>query len=364
MKKILIINLSIFCFFSFYVSASELDDFQKYVENENQSFRSYMEEQEKEFEKYKAEIIAKWNEFKDSTKKEWVNYGKDKETKSEVDFEKGTVTVEVLVDADEKQPKEIAEKKILKQLKRTISDKWPTKRNPLEGQIKLNKKESLSEKNAAEFVKREITPKIKVEEKIIKSKDNIKRKKVSVTFDMVPDHIKVRADRYKDTVLKYSQQRDIDPSIMFGIIHTESFFNPMAKSYIPAFGLMQLVPKSGGRDAYRHVFKKDIVPTSTFLYDPENNINLGIGYFDLTKNRYFSGVKSETALYLISVASYNTGPGNVAKAFCGRTKLRPAIEVINSMNAKQIHETLLKKLPYKETQDYVQRVFGRSKMYR
>jgi membrane-bound lytic murein transglycosylase C len=181
---------------------------------------------------------------------------------------------------------------------------------------------------------------------------------------MVPEHLKIRADRYKPIVLKYCKQRNIDPSIVFGVIHTESYFNPMARSHIPAYGLMQLVPASGGRDSYKYVFKEDKKPSAQFLYNPENNINLGVGYLDLTKNVYFSGIENPTIGYLLTVAAYNTGAGNVARALTGKTNLKTAIAKANTMTTKEIHMALRKKLPHKETQDYIQRVFGRSKIYR
>ena len=344
--------------------ANENDEFKEFVEQQNQQFQSYMDEQERDYEKYKADIVAKWNEFKGSTKKEWMDYSSDKETRSHVDFEEGAVYIEVLVPVKEKEPKKIAENKIKKQLERIVSNNWPTQKNPLADQIIVKKDEPLSKKNIEQFVEKKVQPEIRVEKETIKPKDQIERRKVTVKFDMVPNHIKIRAKEYEPFVVKYCQEYKLDPAIIFGIIHTESFFNPMARSHIPAFGLMQLVPKSGGRDAYRHVFGKDKVPSSNFLYNPENNIRLGIGYIDLTKNVYFSGVKNDVVGYLITVASYNTGPGNVSKAFTGKTRLKPAIQKISTMNPEQVHKILINKLPYKETQDYVQRVFTRSKLYR
>ena len=56
-----------------------------------------------------------------------------------------------------------------------------------------------------------------------------------------------------------------DPPVVFAVIHTESYYNPKARSGAPAYGLMQLVPTSGGRAAYRYVYKKDqVLPPSYF----------------------------------------------------------------------------------------------------
>jgi membrane-bound lytic murein transglycosylase C len=127
---------------------------------------------------------------------------------------------------------------------------------------------------------------------------------------------------------------------------------------------MQLVPSSGGRDAYRYVFHEDKIPSPQFLYDPENNIRLGVGYLELTKDRYFAGVRNPGILYLLTVASYNTGPGNVARALTGKRHLKPAVKVARSMEIEEVYRTLRNKLPYKETQGYIRKVLQRAKMYR
>jgi membrane-bound lytic murein transglycosylase C len=214
-----------------------------------------------------------------------------------------------------------------------------------------------------QFVKKKLKKKIKVT-KLPPTKDKVKKQKVTVSFNLVPNHLKIRAEKYKPNVLKYASKRNIDPSIVFGMIHTESCFNPMARSHIPAYGLMQIVPASGGVDAYQFVYKKKKKPSPKALYQPDFNIRLGVAYVDKIKNVYFKNVKNETSAYLMTVAAYNTGIGNVSKAFTGRMSIAPATRKANTMTPKQVHRQLMDHLTYEEPKHYIQRVFGRSKMYR
>lgn len=362
-----ILLAALFCFLSLTVIHSPFaadEDFQAFVKQENEQFGSFLDEQEKDYAAYQEAVKAKWGEFVGSTKKVWVDYGPEKESRTQVDFKSGKISLEVLIPKDEKHPREAAAEKIKKQLKRMMSNRWPTGTNLLAGQISTGGKKTLSPKNVDDFVKERLRQKLMISSKLIPQKAAPPEKVVSVEVQMVPDHLKIRAERYKPIVLKYCKQRKIDPTIVFGVIHTESYFNPMARSHIPAYGLMQLVPVSGGRDAYKYVFKEDKKPSAKFLYNPENNIKLGVGYLALTKNVYFKGIENPTIAYLLTVAAYNTGAGNVARALTGKTKLKPAIKKANSMTTKDIHVVLRKKLPHKETQDYIQRVFRRSKIYR
>jgi membrane-bound lytic murein transglycosylase C len=338
--------------------------FEDFKREEIKRFVSYVDEQEKDYNAYKQEVLAKWGEFIGSTKKVWVDYGDDKEIRSQVDFEKGKISVDILVPKSAPDPEQVAREKIKKELKRMVSDKWPTGANPLAGQVQVEGSQTLNEKNVDTFVNDKLRQKMELSNRIITQEKEPPKQVVSVEFPMVPDHLKVRAEKYRPTILHYSRERHLDPTVVFGVIHTESAFNPMARSHVPAFGLMQIVPASGGRDAYRYVFKKDIKPTAKYLYNPENNINLGTAYLSLTKNRYFAGVKDETSAYLMTVAAYNTGAGNVARALTGKTSLKLAAEKANQMSAQEVYTALRRNLPYAETQAYVQHVFSRSKLYR
>jgi membrane-bound lytic murein transglycosylase C len=62
-------------------------------------------------------------------------------------------------------------------------------------------------------------------------------------------------------------------------------------------------------------------------------------------------------------SAYNTGIGNVAKSFTGKTKLKPAIQVINWKSPKGVYDHLKRELLYKETRDYLEKVTERMAYY-
>ena len=66
---------------------------------------AYKDKLRAEHEAFKKEVMAKWGDksMVESTKKEWVEYSDDKESRTKVDFESGTVTVEVISDKGEPQ---------------------------------------------------------------------------------------------------------------------------------------------------------------------------------------------------------------------------------------------------------------------
>ncbi|MCF7840702.1 MAG: transglycosylase SLT domain-containing protein [Candidatus Marinimicrobia bacterium] len=197
----------------------------------------------------------------------------------------------------------------------------------------------------------------------IKGKDGKTRTKVTTVIPMVPDHVQRRAEQFRTAVDKEAKRFGIDPALAYAVIHTESFFNPKAKSHIPAYGLMQLVPRSGARDAYQYIYKKDKLLDDDYLYRPDKNVELGCGYLKKIRDVYFRKVKDdETALYM-TIAAYNTGVGNVARALTGTTRLSTTADAANSMSSTKTYTTLMKKLPYDETKNYLDKVSERRKLY-
>jgi len=335
--------------------------FSVYEDSITAEYKKYEMEDSRAFEKFKREVEEKWEVFKSPIKKEYVEYDDKKESRISVNFEKGTITVEVLLEEGESAVK--ARQKLKEATEKIVKLKGEDDKPLLENQLESPKKEKVTPANiqqlSSELIKKD---KIKVE-KNHRGDDGKKRTKFTVVIPLKKNHLNERAKRYEKFVLKYSAKFAIDPAIVFAVIETESAFNPKAKSHIPAYGLMQLVPKSGARDAYLYVYKKDKYLSKRYLYTPEKNIELGCAYLAKIKNVYFKGIMDEEKAYICVIPAYNTGIGNVSLTLTGDTKLKAATSVANSMNTTDLYNKLTTELKHKEARDYLTRVWERKKKY-
>lgn len=126
-------------------------------------------------------------------------------------------------------------------------------------------------------------------------------------------------DAYDGIIAEAANTFGVDKGLVKAVIHTESGFNPNARSGPGARGLMQLMPATARRFSVSD------------SYDPKQNIKGGTQYLGFLLNRFHNNLE-------LALAAYNAGEGNVDKY-------------------KGIP-------PFAETQDYVQRVIGRyNKLY-
>lgn len=196
----------------------------------------------------------------------------------------------------------------------------------------------------------------------VTGKDGNKRKIVYINMPLVRDNISKSAALYKDIVKKYSERFQIEQPLIYAVMEQESAFNPQATSHIPAYGLMQLVPTSGGVHAYSFVYGVEKVPTRSYLFVPDQNIELGTAYLRILYNM-FKNVKDEHCRRLCVIASYNTGAGNVSRAFIGSTRLANAYGEINKLDYNQLYQHLTKKLSTSEARNYVKNVTKKREKY-
>jgi soluble lytic murein transglycosylase len=143
------------------------------------------------------------------------------------------------------------------------------------------------------------------------------------------------------TDIKYwAAQRDLDPYQVAGLIRQESVFNPRARSGANAHGLMQLLVPTANSMARKYVSKTSLV-TSTALYNPPLNIELGTAYMRDQFDKF-------GRIEYVAVA-YNAGPGRV-----GPWRASLPIEIDEFVEA----------IPFRETKGYVQGVIRNSAQYR
>lgn len=136
----------------------------------------------------------------------------------------------------------------------------------------------------------------------------------------------------------------VDPALIYALIRQESAFNPQAKSWAGASGLMQLMPRTASfvaRDrAYHRGAKR------RHLFEPELNLTLGQRYLEmLIKDANIQG-----DLFFI-VAAWNGGPGNLDKWWRRTNHMNDPLFFIES-------------IPSRETRIFVERVLANLWIYR
>lgn len=198
---------------------------------------------------------------------------------------------------------------------------------------------------------------------ILTIKETGEIRKLVLTIPFVNNFQRVLMENKLDTVKILAKRFKISVSLILAVIETESSFNPMATSNIPAFGLMQLVPKTAGLDAYKFVHGYQKLVSPEYLYNQDNNLLLGTAYLHLLANRYLRNVNDEQSKLYCMLASYNTGVGNVAKSLINQKNLGKAILKVNSMTSDQVYVHLMEHLPADETKSYLIKVLRRQQNY-
>ena len=135
---------------------------------------------------------------------------------------------------------------------------------------------------------------------------------------------------YLETIVKWSNKRELNTVLVTALIRQESRFMPKIKSVVGATGLMQVMPKTGEETA------KKINLVSYDLENVNDNVNLGTHYLDLTHKEY----KNNS---MLAVASYNAGPNAVSRW-------------LKQFGFDDV-DAFVDKIPYPETRGYVESVF-------
>lgn len=175
-----------------------------------------------------------------------------------------------------------------------------------------------------------------------------------VEFPLVAGSEQLRAYKYAPLVRKASSKYRVAESLIYGIIKTESDFNPFAVSPTPAYGLMQIVPATAGRDVYDKIKRRSGQPSANELYVPANNIDIGAAYLSILQDDYLAGIRDGNAMRYAVIAAYNGGAGNTLRTFSADRS--QAIARINSLSSQQVYQELTTRNPSVESRRYLYKV--------
>ena len=182
----------------------------------------------------------------------------------------------------------------------------------------------------------------------------------SVVLSMVAMHKQLAGAKYVGYVLKSARLHRVKPALVMAIIETESAFNPMARSRSNALGLMQVKANTAGQDYFSQIKGYSHTPSSAYLYQPVQNIEIGSGYLSILAGRYLAGINDPIKLEDAMIASYNGGAGNLWRSLNSSGDRKRAIDRINKMTTREFYWFLTNRHIRSETRDYVRKV--RTKM--
>lgn len=391
-------------------------EFEQYLKTQKSDYQIWQEQYLKEFDQFQQQVVNKWGKAEPIKAQYDVEFNVNKEVKSVVDFDAGEVKVELIVDKNLSPAQ--AEIAVKEQFEKLLTDKNSNIGkvfNDIEvvdkGEITLSKVEfsegnkqqskdiiikqtqsqaqeidkktdralltdsSLTEEEATLLAIEQKTALLKTSQaRLLNSEKGYQTAQNSasdetkiVTYKVkLPNNsLQNRARLYVPFAEKESVLNNIPAPLIMAIMHSESAFNPKAKSAVPAYGLMQIVPRTAGHDVNKLVRNIDKPMQVSDLYVPEINVETGSAYLNILDKRYLKAIKNDQSRLYCTIASYNTGAGNVARVFNknGSRNINKAATVINQLTPEQVYQQLMLKLPYDETKHYLERVYSRIDLY-
>ncbi len=291
------------------------------------------------------------NELLVASRKDYVKYTDQFYTRSHISFEDGAITIETL--ADQNRLRNAIIHTLLmgsdpKGIDLFASGDTPISSNPfLMGQVRDQYGRDVANTAIANDFATYLLQKAQTR----RLKNG--RTATYVQIKMVEGHVEVRARQYLPLVRKMAKRYGIEPSLILGIMEVESAFNPYAVSYANAIGLMQVVPRTAGRDIFaRKGFGGQ--PDREYLYNPEQNIDSGTMYLTILRDEYLDGITDPVSKRYAMISAYNSGAGAVLKVF--DYDKYAAIDRINDLSPDAVYRILTTAHPSGQARNYLKKV--------
>jgi len=317
-------------------------------------------------ERFRRAVNETWweDDAREPTTKDYVKYTHNYLSRATVEFDRGIITVETV---DDTAP--------LESLKNAIVTTVLTPEDPravdlysasavplgaepfLLGEVTDFDGKSIrwmwrAERFADELIKRNLKTRFGLDEEAT-------RLIRYVQFSMVADHLELRARKYAAVVRARADEYNVSGNLIFAVMKTESDFNPFAVSRAPAFGLMQIVPSTAGRDVYALIHGRDGTPSQAELFDPPTNIRYGSAYLHLLSARYLRSIENPLSREYCVIAAYNAGAGAVLRTFHADRDQAP--DIINALSPGEVYSRIRNAIPKDEARRYLVKVIEAKK---
>ncbi|GBD87943.1 membrane-bound lytic murein transglycosylase F precursor [bacterium BMS3Abin03] len=169
--------------------------------------------------------------------------------------------------------------------------------------------------------------------------------------------------KYDELIKKYSNQIGWDWRLSASMIYQESQFDPKAKSWAGARGLMQLIPATGKQYGAKN------------LFNPEENLKAGFKFIKYLDNYWKEFIPDSTERIKFVLASYNIGLGHIqdARKLAEKYNADPNVWYDNveyylkmKSNPKYFNDEVVNKgyVHGRETVNYVKKILERYEHYK
>lgn len=355
-------------------------------------WKAYQEISREENTRFAEKIAEQWDEPEVTTTSTWVEYSEDFRERQSVDFENKTITFELVGSEGTVADRDALREKLTALITKTAAEAF---RDDVVSQaIETRSKAELEHvqtaevpevpillsylmgfsgrvQAAAEYAGEIVEHMLaKIETTSVTNRNGTSVQRIEVPLEAPtsviaaarsahgisdsPSALPASAAAFWGYVQRYASEWEVDTSLVYAVMETESNFLPRAKSHVPAYGLMQIVPGSAGKDVTKRLFNEERILAPSYLYVPENNIQAGSTYLNILDG-YFKGIHDPVSRLYCKIAGYNAGPGTVARVVSGEKTLRALAREANKLKPQQVLERLMKGLP-EETRRYLEKV--------
>ncbi len=311
-----------------------------------------------QFNKVKQELAKTWDNPELTSRSTWVQYSQDNTVKRAVNFETGKITVEVVGDNLTSQKiADVVRSQLTELQTETTAQAYKKDRvvtNQKPSKLVANNK-MLPDVNIEALTNSAMTSSVM-------QNNGLTITRVSMAYPK--NNIAKKGLIYLPFIMEKSAKWDVKPELILAIMHTESHFNPMAQSHIPAYGLMQVVPTSAGRDVTKRYLGKEQLLPAEVLFNPEFNIDIGTGYLNILQAHYLRKVNDPEIRTYLAIAAYNGGIGAVARHFTGKKSLSALAKKANTLEPAAVYFSLANDFPAAETRNYLKKVYAKQQFYK